>query len=125
MEGRNFFIRLLHFLKLVAIVVWLEMVVVGLICWLGGWRTMTHYSNGMFFAGLIALIIGGYSLMGNYNARGSFGYQYPRSAGADTIQERMIKDMRLTDSSLNFSLFMLLIGAISILISAIISGIPV
>jgi hypothetical protein len=53
--------------------VWLEVVVMRLICWQGGWMLIIHYSNGISFAGLLALVIGGYSLIENYNARGSFG----------------------------------------------------
>ena len=53
-----------RFLAKVILIVLGMLIVVGLICWLGGWRTSKNYSDGLFLAGLAAMLLGGISFFG-------------------------------------------------------------
>ncbi len=56
---------------------------VGLLCWLGGWRTLYQYGNGLLLAGVVVLALGAYSISGSLAGSRSFDYQFSASAGVD------------------------------------------
>ena len=79
--------EILRFLRNVALINLGIFVVVGLVCWFGGWRTVTHYGNGLLLAGVAVMAVGVFSLIGGWGTTRDFTYQYARSAGTDDIRK--------------------------------------
>ncbi len=48
-----------RFLRTLALVNLAIVVGVALVCWLGGWRTLADYANGLTYAGLVVMALGG------------------------------------------------------------------
>jgi hypothetical protein len=53
-----------RFLIFVALLDLFILVVIGLVCWFGGWRTAADYANGLTYAGLAVAAIGGMRYFG-------------------------------------------------------------
>jgi hypothetical protein len=87
---------------------------VGLVCWLGGWRTLYHYSNGLLLAGGAALALGAYSISGSWNVSRSFDYQYAASAGVERFHDSARREMKESGSNYAFVGLMCVIGLLPI-----------
>jgi len=95
-------------------------VAVGLICWFSGWRMIYHYSDGLVWAGVAAIVFGIFSLIGGWRGRTSFPYQYGRSAGEEDILERTRRDLKDTGQSYAFLVLMAVVGIVSIALGTLI-----
>lgn len=85
-------------------------VAVGIVCWVIGWRTLFQIGQGLLIAGVGSVALGILSTMGNWNVRGSFNYQYSRSAAHQQIGERASQDTRDLFGSNAFMIVTLLAG---------------
>ena len=91
-------------------------VITIVVCWFIGWRDFYLMGQGLFFAGVGAMALGFLSIVGNFNNRGSFGYQFSRSASHQDIGSRAKQDMRDVFATNAFMITMLITGFIVILI---------
>jgi hypothetical protein len=66
---------------------------VGLICWVGEWRTWSQYSTGLFAAGTLAILTGLIGHLTPSNTGGDFGSRYGASAGNQTDLDRTNQDL--------------------------------
>jgi len=89
------------------------------VCFLVGWRDFYLMGQGMLFAGVGAIALGFLSIVGNLTNRGSFNYQFSRSASHQHIDERAAQDMRDVFATNAFMITMLITGFVVILIGYI------
>jgi hypothetical protein len=66
-----------RFLLFVALLNVATFAVIGPICWFGGWRTAGDFGNGLTYAGLVVMAIGGARYFGGLssNTNPAIGYQ--------------------------------------------------
>lgn len=69
----------------VAVITALLVALLGLIL---GWRTAVQYSNGLFMAGSVVVILGIAAVWGGFTARGNFAVTYAQSVSDMSIAER-------------------------------------
>ncbi len=89
---------------------------VGLICWLGGWRTLYHYSYGLMLAGGAALALGAYSVTGSWSVNRSFDYQHAGSVGVDRFRQSAQRRVKEAGASYGFVGLMCVIGLVPIVV---------
>jgi hypothetical protein len=53
-----------------------------------GWKTSTQFSDGLFIAGSLSIVLGIFTIIGGTNMRADFGLLYGQSAGDASIAER-------------------------------------
>lgn len=61
---------------------------VGLLGWLLGWHTALQFSNGLFVAGSVVIIVGLAGFFGGVGARVDFKLMYAQSVGDRSLAER-------------------------------------
>jgi len=76
--------------------------VVGVICWIGGWRTMINYATGLMYGGMGAMIVGGLSALGGVGIARDPTYRYIQSVMPNSLSERTKQDWRENMDSVNF-----------------------
>ena len=115
MKRRRTLSAILRFLRNVLFVDLGIAIVIGLICWFGGWRTAFHYGNGLLLAGVAAIVLGVYSLRGSSHlTRQPGGYQYAGSAGTESMWRRTRREMKDIGPSYAFLALMSVAGIVSI-----------
>jgi hypothetical protein len=80
-----------HFLKLTVKIVGTTVLITLAVLLLGyflSWNQPIQYSNGLFIAGAIMVVLGVYTVVGGFEQRASFGITYAESAGQAGIAER-------------------------------------
>jgi len=92
------------------------------ICWFVGWRSLYLVGQGLLFAGVASIALGILSIVGAWNNRGSFNYQFSRSASHLDIGSRASQDMRYVFGSNAFLITMLIAGLIMILMGYIVQS---
>jgi len=107
----NKILRLILFTLLLAVAIGLVVSAVG---FLFGWRTTTQFSDGLFWSGSLAIVLGVFSVMGNYQMRSTFGVLYAQSAGATSLVERSQRWMSDTLQSYQFYVIAFLVGVLLI-----------
>jgi hypothetical protein len=123
MEKQEVFIGILRFLRTVVLIDLGIFATVGLVCWLGGWRTAYQYAGGLFWAGAAAIVIGLSSLMGGWGITRSFRYQYGQSVSEQGIYERTRQAIKDEARSYRFLILMAAVGVVSIAVGALIQTI--
>lgn len=88
------------------------------VAWLIGWRTLDLIGQALMFAGLGSIAIGLLSVVGSWNIRTNYRYQYSRSASEVKIGERAGQDLRDVFSSYGFMITMLVGGILLILLGS-------
>ena len=89
---------------------------VGLICWLGGWRTLYQYGNGLMLAGVAILALGVYSNNGSRNIGRAFDYQYAASAGMDDAHQSVNREREDARASYAFMGLMFVVALVPIVV---------
>ena len=119
MNSQSILKALVRFGGVVILVECLVLVLVGLIGWRVGWRTLAEYREGLQFAGILVIGIGLIGIKGHWDATRSFEYQYSLSAGEQSSWERV--QLTLVDfmQSYVFLLVSLAVGGLAILIGSL------
>jgi hypothetical protein len=94
-----------------------------IICWVVGWRTLYLMGQGLLFAGVGSIALGLLSTVGTWNVRGSFGYQFSRSASHQRVGERTSQDVRDLFGSNAFMITTLLAGILLVLLGSLLQQI--
>ncbi|MGA9350694.1 MAG: hypothetical protein WBW48_18075 [Anaerolineae bacterium] len=111
---------ILRFLRSVVLIDLGIFAAVGLVCWLGGWRTAYQYGGGLLGTGVAAIVIGLSSLMGGWGITRSFRYQYGQSVSEQGIHERTRQAIKDEARSYRFLILMAAVGVVSIAVGALI-----
>jgi hypothetical protein len=76
MAGRRGLAAVGRFVLFVALLNVIIFVVIGLVCWFGGWRTLGDFGNGLTYAGLVVVATGGMHYFGGLanSANPAMGY---------------------------------------------------
>jgi hypothetical protein len=90
-------------------------VLVALICWLG-WKTVAHFSTGLFLAGTGLITIGALSYIGSAGRTGLFDSYYKYSKDSEDAYKRAITNRVLMESSTNFALIVSFAGTSLVLL---------
>jgi hypothetical protein len=113
------------YMKRIGIGVLISLIIVVVICLIKSeYRNIKTFSNGLFYIGGAELSAGFLSLFGNMKFRGDASYQVARTAGAESSQRRIREDLDGTQKSLNFVVYMGIVGAIMMVLSAALQYIP-
>ncbi len=99
------------------------MVVVGLICWIGGWRTIDHFASGVFWAGLAAMVVGGMSVFGGTSLAQDSAYRYAQTAGDASSSDSTRRGWQDLNASYGCLVRMGIIGITSITLSEFIKAV--
>jgi len=95
-------------------------VIVAIICWMGGLRSIYYYANGLFIAGSIIVIIGSLSGLGSHNRLGDMNYYKAKAASSEGVMKSMSDDMQQINNSGSFAVFTAISGGTLMLLSFII-----
>lgn len=90
---------------------------IALIGWLSGWRTIVEFSDGLFLAGSAVIIFGLLSLWGGFTSRGSFALTYAQTASDLSLGERAKQLAIDVLRGYNVVATMTVIGGVMILLS--------
>jgi hypothetical protein len=111
---------ILRFLRTVVLIDLVIFAVVGVVCWLGGWRMAYQYGNGLSLAGAAAIVIGLSSLVGGWGITRGFDYQYAQSVSEQDIHGRTQQALRDIAQSYRFLILMTAVGVVSIAVGTLI-----
>jgi hypothetical protein len=106
-----------RFLAKVILIVLGMLIVVGLTCWLGGWRTAKNYSDGLFLAGLVAMLLGGISFLGVMERFRNPKYTYLQTIAAKGKFEQRTRHL-LAEVWDSYA-FMFLMGTVGVVLMAL------
>ncbi|MBM4467009.1 MAG: hypothetical protein FJ014_15900 [Chloroflexi bacterium] len=123
MEKQGVLTGILRFLGTVVLIDLGIFAAVGLVCWLGGWRTAYQYGGVLFWAGVAAIVIGLSSLMGGWGMTRNFTYLYGQSVSEQNIHERTRQAIKDEARSYWFLILMAAVGVVSIAVSTLIQTI--
>lgn len=114
---------LLRFLRSVVLADVAVAIAVGLVCWLGGWRTAQAFGMGLTYAGVGAMALGLFSVFGTWGMTRSGSYQLGQSVSADGIGDRTKRSVAELNQSYGMLGRMLVIGIVLIVAGSLIGGI--
>ena len=89
------------------------LIVTALVCWLGGWRTITNFGTGLMIAGFAAFILGGITAFGGTTIARDPTYRYIQSVMPNSLAERTQKDWIDMMDSFSFLILLCSAGLIS------------
>ena len=113
------------YIKRIGVGVLISLIIVAAICIIkSSYRTIQTFSSGLFYIGTIELCTGFLSIVGNMKFRGNANYQVTRTAGAESGQRRIREDLSSTEKSFRFVVYMGIVGAIMMGLSALVLYIP-
>ena len=93
----------------------------ALVCWLGGWRTAGDYANGLVYAGIAAMALGGlrYFASPTGAADPTAGYHSVNLRDHHNRAQRAISE---SDSAFVFMVKMAVVGLVPIVVSQLIKA---
>jgi len=89
-------------------------IIIGAICWLGGWRTLKNYSTGLMYGGMGAMILGGLTAFGATGVARDPTYRYIQSDMVNSLSDRTKQDWQENLESISFMVWMGVAGLIAI-----------
>ncbi len=75
MEKQGFALGIFNLLRNIVLVDVVILIVVGLICWFGNWRSLPQFGSGLVYGGVAVFVLG------TYGASGGSGGNLTRSQG--------------------------------------------
>jgi hypothetical protein len=87
-----------RFVLFVALLNVVMLVVIGLVCWFGGWRTLGDFGNGLTYAGLLVMAAGGMRYFGGI-ANGANPTMGLHSTNLREHHNRVVRAMGERDSA--------------------------
>ncbi len=74
--------------------------------------TKRNFNDNLVYAGMLCLLVGGLSIVGQRNTSTDVSYFQSRSVGSNSVREITEENYKNRNSSMRFLIFMLLVGAI-------------
>lgn len=87
-------------------------IVIGLVCWLLGWRTAHQYGHGLEFIGLLAILLVLLSIPGSYQ-EWSLAYQIVEPMGVKEVYRLVQQKSRDNHQNLGFLLLVSVTGFVA------------
>jgi hypothetical protein len=109
------------YLKATLIICILDIIVTGVICYFKNLMTLDGYSTALLYSGIVLMLLGVLSFIGNMKMRTNIGYQYGRMLGGQNQEKRIREDMEYSDKSIKFTILMVVCAMVCIGISIVIS----
>jgi hypothetical protein len=103
-----------RFLVKILIIEILIIIVTTAICWIGGWRTLSEFGNGLIYVGIVALVFGTSSVLGSTRLARDPTIRYVQTVSAGDLGDRSRRHMRDLAESNAFLILMGIVGIISI-----------
>jgi hypothetical protein len=106
--------QLAHWLTVMKLIALIDLglaLVIALICWLAGWRSVTIYAMALMLGGAVSLGLAGLSALGSSAYITDPYYLMARSVESKPLHQRMGEDLKYIRDSWNS---MTLIGLISL-----------
>jgi hypothetical protein len=85
----------------------------GMICWLGGWHTLSEFGNCLIYVGFVAMAFGAGSMLGAMRMAKDPKLQYLQSISPDHLNNRSQQHMSDRADSYTFMILMSTAGIIS------------
>ncbi len=63
-------------------------IIVGAVCWFGGWRTLENYGTGLMYGGIGAIMVAGLSALGGTEIARNPTYRYIQSVMSNSLSDR-------------------------------------
>ena len=120
MKNKGCLSLLVHFLRNVILIDLGILLVVGIVCWLVGWHQLQQFLDGIFIAGLGAMIIGGISFLGSMGILKNPEGLYVENRATYTSYDKRIKLM--ATEMMESQSFMFRIGFAGLLL-VVVSGV--
>ena len=83
----------------------------------GNFNNIT-YSNRLFYASMLFILLGGLSMFGSTMSTNNVGYKYASTVMSSNYEARKKADDMLINNSLNFSMRMIATGVLLIILSS-------
>jgi hypothetical protein len=112
-------------LKLLGRILLSEMVlfiIVGAVCWFGGWRTLGNYATGLMYGGIGAILLGGVTAFGGNTIARDPTYRYIQSDMSNSLSERTSQDWKDNLNSINFMIWVGVAGVIAVLVGYLLNA---
>ncbi len=124
MEKQGFLPATLHLVKKVLFIDLAIFATVAIACWLGGVFTADEYGERLFWAGAAAILVGFFTLMGNLRATQKLDYQigarYAASVSRQGMHQHLKQEKAYTAQNYGFFILMGIVGAVPIVVGALI-----
>ena len=119
-EGK--LVALGNFVKQLALIEIGILGLVGLICWLAGWRTFEQYANIVVGAGFVIMFFTTLSLGGGTVPFGDTRYNFATTFSRASTYDRAKDIMSKRDNNISFGIFAGLSGLITVAIGLVLQG---
>jgi hypothetical protein len=86
---------------------------IALICWIGGWRTLSNYGTGLMYGGIGAIVLGGLSALGGNTVARDPTYWYVQSVSQSSLNQRTRQNWLDNLASISFLVMMGVVGLIA------------
>jgi hypothetical protein len=97
-------------------------VLVGVVCWFGGWRTLGDYAIGLMYGGMGAILLGGVTAFGGNTIARDPTYRYIQSDMHNSLSERTSQDWKDNLNSINFMIWVGVAGLIAVLVGYLLNA---
>jgi hypothetical protein len=87
--------------------------IVAVVCIVGGWSSLYHFSNGLLIAGVVTLAIGVLGLFGGWGVTRSFSYRYAATASLDSPEETARRAQHDVEQGFGLTVEMTIAGLLS------------
>ncbi|MCC7448622.1 MAG: hypothetical protein IT324_14475 [Anaerolineae bacterium] len=111
---------ILHFVRAVVLVDVILVLIVALVCWLGGSRNWYDYGTGLWVAGALVIGMGFLGMAGSWGGNRDFTYLYGQSAGAQRIPERTQQAVKDVGQGYGCILLTTAAGVVAILVGLVV-----
>ena len=119
MKSEGFFATVAFIAKRVAIAEIVVIVLIGVICWLVGWRTLTEYATGLILAGFAVMFFGASGVLSGATLNGDFQHQYSKTVMPNSANQHLQQSM--SDQTEMSVIFLAgVIGVITIILGIVI-----
>ncbi len=71
------------------------LIIVGVVCWLGGWHTLSAFGSGLTYAGIGAMLLGASSVIGSTRLAKDPAIRYVETVSQGDLDDR--KNRHLLD----------------------------
>jgi hypothetical protein len=96
-------------------------VLVGVVCWFAGWRTLGDYAIGLMYGGMGAILLGGVTAFGGNTIARDPTYRYIQSVMPNSLSERTQNNWEENLASISFLIWMGVAGAVAIVVGYLLS----
>jgi hypothetical protein len=114
--NKGFLFSIGRFLVKILIIEIVIFIATAVICWFGGWRTLSEFGNGLIYAGIVVLVFGASSVLGATRMGRNPTSRYIHTLSMGDLHDRSRRRILDIAESNAFLILMGIVGIISIAI---------